>query len=48
MYDTKGRFAVHRITAEEAKVRGFSWVWLGWCFLFGISLRAESMPPLRR
>lgn len=24
VYDTKGRFAVHRITAEEAKVRGFS------------------------
>lgn len=22
VYDTKGRFAVHRITAEEAKVRG--------------------------
>lgn len=23
VYDTKGRFAVHRITPEEAKVRSF-------------------------
>ncbi|NXF09355.1 RS4 protein, partial [Smithornis capensis] len=31
VYDTKGRFAVHRITGEEAKVRSFSLrnVWCG-------------------
>lgn len=34
VYDTKGRFAVHRITAEEAKVRSCSSVlcWPGQVF----------------
>lgn len=44
VYDTKGRFAVHRITAEEAKVRSCSLVPCGpgrvfseQCLFLGVS-----------
>lgn len=57
VYDTKGRFAVHRITAEEAKVRSCSSVlcWPGQVFQGSVcplacpellALNAESASPL--
>ena len=41
IYDTKGRFAVHRITPEEAKVSGVNR--LGCCFKV---LNSELQPEL--
>lgn len=32
IYDVKGRFAIHRITAEEAKVSDICFHFFGTCF----------------